>query len=980
MSLVCAQCSRVNPAEAAYCYHDGAALAGRVGGPINSGAAQFLTAFVFPTGQACRNFDQLAITCQQNWTAALDLLKQGFLASFFGGLGRADLAAAAQEAAKFPDPDRGLDQLLAKLPSQVIDPPKLQAEPSEINLGQLKLGTDRTIELHLRNTGMRLLYGSVAADCKWLTLGDAPGQPQKVFQFSEEAVVPVQVRGQYLRAGIRPLEGQLVIDSNGGTVTVTIRADVPVTAFTGGLFDGAVTPRQVAEKAKGVPKDAAPYFEDGRVAAWFQSNGWTYPVQGPAMSGMGAVQQFFEALGVAKPPQVQVKPPSFQLQGKPGTVLALSVEVSSPERKVVYGWATCDKPWVEVGKTKLTGRAAVIPVSVTVPNRAGTQQAMLTVVGNGQQRFDLPITVAVIGGAEILDAQMVDAEPMQAQLVDEPIVATLSTPDITLPETPVSAPTPAVALAPVAVAPPAPPAPPALPPKPPSVPVLNLNERPKPAAALAPTVATIAAPPPVTRPPEPVVAPTGRLSERTISFADDPAALIAAPPLPQTDLDLTAPGSVITRPAFLQAPPRAGLRHRWVHLIPAGLLLVVLMGTCVRDALIYMISPPRPPTDRPLLGLSFGDTMTAGLVYNPEGAKTADPKRLTFGPNGHTNSLVVRIDGKDRVFGKFPDHGRWVIQPKDVGEPPVGKIGIFEFATDQIVVTQEVRLIHGEPIEVSPGVYKPLLDTCLFKYKIENKSKKPHDVGMRFLLDTYIGSNDEVPFTLPGEPGLVDDSRELRAEHVPGFIQVLEFPNLDNPGLIAQLNLRLGGERAGTVYEPPTRIKLTAHPSVQKDDGGLTKYTWEIPLASIKEARDSSVVLYWEPAKLAAGKVREMAFTYGLGSVSIGNQAKLGLTVGGARLVNSELTVVALVADPQPGQKIELQLPPGLTRAEDTPASQDVPPSKDVNKDGRPLPSPVSWRVRAGSVGDFTISVETRIGGETVTQQRRVTINKAQLF
>src|SRR5437764_1272300 len=139
MSLVCAQCSRVNPSEASYCFFYGAALAGLAGGPINAGAAPFPNQFVFPDGLACRNFDQLAMACQQNWSAALSLLKQGFLGSFFGGMGRVDLAMAAQESAKFPDLDRGLDQLLGKLPSQALQGPKLQAEPSEINVGQLKL-------------------------------------------------------------------------------------------------------------------------------------------------------------------------------------------------------------------------------------------------------------------------------------------------------------------------------------------------------------------------------------------------------------------------------------------------------------------------------------------------------------------------------------------------------------------------------------------------------------------------------------------------------------------------------------------------------------------------------------------------------------------------------------------------------------------------------------------------------------------------
>src|SRR5262245_53078549 len=139
MVQICGKCSHVNPAEASYCYFDGTVLDGHgaSGGPVNVGSRPFPNQFVFPTGQACRNFDQLAIACQQNWSSAVDLLRQGYLATFLGGLGRADLARAAQEAARFPDQDRGLDQLLAKLPTQVLEAPKLLAEPTSVNLGLL---------------------------------------------------------------------------------------------------------------------------------------------------------------------------------------------------------------------------------------------------------------------------------------------------------------------------------------------------------------------------------------------------------------------------------------------------------------------------------------------------------------------------------------------------------------------------------------------------------------------------------------------------------------------------------------------------------------------------------------------------------------------------------------------------------------------------------------------------------------------------
>ena len=117
MVQLCKKCSRANPPEAVYCYFDGFVLGGheRAGGPVAAGAKPFASPFVFPTGRACRNFDELAVACQDEWDTACGLLRDGYLESFFGGLGRADLAQAAKEASRFPDPDRGLDGLLAKL-------------------------------------------------------------------------------------------------------------------------------------------------------------------------------------------------------------------------------------------------------------------------------------------------------------------------------------------------------------------------------------------------------------------------------------------------------------------------------------------------------------------------------------------------------------------------------------------------------------------------------------------------------------------------------------------------------------------------------------------------------------------------------------------------------------------------------------------------------------------------------------------------
>src|SRR5206468_1859539 len=141
------------------------------------------------------------IACVEEWDAARDLLKQGYLATFLGGLGRLDLVTAAKEASNYPDRDRGLDQFLNKLPSETLGQAKLAVETQEINLGVVPPGTERRFHIHLENTGMRLIYGNVTCSDKtqWLTLGDTPGTMTKSIQFSQDARLNIKVVPDRLR-------------------------------------------------------------------------------------------------------------------------------------------------------------------------------------------------------------------------------------------------------------------------------------------------------------------------------------------------------------------------------------------------------------------------------------------------------------------------------------------------------------------------------------------------------------------------------------------------------------------------------------------------------------------------------------------------------------------------------------------------------------------------------------------------------------
>ena len=427
MLLRCPACSKSNPADAFYCHFDGRPLSKEHQGPLHVGSLPFPTKFHFADGQTCVNFNQLALACDKRWEEARALLVDGTWPTFFRSIGRLDLAAAAQQAAGEPDPDLALSLLLEKLPADhdSLRAPKLAVESTEENLGTLFPGADLSFEIVIFNHGMLLLRGVVSSDCDWLVFGEraAPirtesdrndafasdcllfgewaGPTQKMFQTRTACAVAVRVLGSKLRAGLKPLQGETVIDSNGGTITVPVRAEVPIRPFPAGLYANEVlagvrSPREVARKAKEFPKEAAVLFEQSAVKEWYALNGWTYPIEGSEGSGKGAVQQFFEALGLTTPPRLEIKPDAVTFNGKVGDRLSRRLTLSTEEAKPVYAQAWSNQDWVKFGPIKYLGNKVKIPVEITVPPQPGeTVHAQVVIQGNGKQQFVVPVSVTV---------------------------------------------------------------------------------------------------------------------------------------------------------------------------------------------------------------------------------------------------------------------------------------------------------------------------------------------------------------------------------------------------------------------------------------------------------------------------------------------------------------------------------------------------------------------------------------------------------
>src|SRR5947208_2245415 len=129
--LYCPRCRRANPDLAAYCYFDGFELRAATDGA----AFRMPAEYAFPSGRRCRTYDEFAQACQEEWSAARDLLTQGAFTRFFASCHRADLVRAAQDANATGNADAALATFLASLPGVRTQTPKLDVNPRRFLLG-----------------------------------------------------------------------------------------------------------------------------------------------------------------------------------------------------------------------------------------------------------------------------------------------------------------------------------------------------------------------------------------------------------------------------------------------------------------------------------------------------------------------------------------------------------------------------------------------------------------------------------------------------------------------------------------------------------------------------------------------------------------------------------------------------------------------------------------------------------------------------
>jgi hypothetical protein len=397
MVQVCPRCQRANPQQAVFCHFDGVVLRQ---GAVVAGlpAAQMTQEFVFPSKRRCRTIDELVQGCQYEWEDARELLQRGDFARFLSRIGRMDLARAAEEAQAQDDPDIALHNFVSNLPASQVQGPRLDLNPRRVQLGKVKTGDQRQLRLIVANQGKGLLQGklTVSEGGQWLH-ADGSRNGSLALKASREQEVLLRIDARGLVAP-QTYSGKLTVITNGGIAEVPVRLDVVATPFPRPPFQGASSPRAMAERMRANPKPAVPLLETGEIARWFAVNGWSYPVGGATARGVAAVQQFFECMGLSKPPPLQVSDSEVRFLCTAPEVVRGEVVLRTGAKKWVYAMADSDVPWLKVITPAVSGPQQA-PIAFEVDSglldENKIHEGSVLVVANAGQRFAVRVRVDV---------------------------------------------------------------------------------------------------------------------------------------------------------------------------------------------------------------------------------------------------------------------------------------------------------------------------------------------------------------------------------------------------------------------------------------------------------------------------------------------------------------------------------------------------------------------------------------------------------
>ena len=232
-----------------------------------------------------------------------------------------------------------------------------------------------------------------------------------------------------------------------------------------------------------------------------------------------------------------------------------------------------------------------------------------------------------------------------------------------------------------------------------------------------------------------------------------------------------------------------------------------------------------------LIKLSVDDMSGRAALYRLTEAGRNRYEALLFDMDARTSFPTLLMDSRYHRMGESPAF-RY-----SLSRLPDGALITFTSAT--CAVRQRIELVSSEKS-------KPA-DTFRMSFEIENTGARVIRVGLRMLLDTWLGEDSGHHFATGTQPRLTEETRIAKSATEKW---------VSNFGELASLRIALEGDGITT----PDEIVLANWKRMSDSDwsfepGGLRGFSFA-PFS----INDSAVALFWYPANLAGGAIRNISF------------------------------------------------------------------------------------------------------------------------
>ena len=270
----------------------------------------------------------------------------------------------------------------------------------------------------------------------------------------------------------------------------------------------------------------------------------------------------------------------------------------------------------------------------------------------------------------------------------------------------------------------------------------------------------------------------------------------------------------------------------WANLVPACLLAISLAHAddVARPAVLVKIRDEQAKSGKggefsgpvdPVQRIRINPQPLLNITLQGEQGQTLHLSHLPgFNIDGQFTMPQMGQGRYETVNAKLPKAAN--------GKDRAGFLSVY--ILNDFRITQTVELT---PTKAAGPGQKRLLDSALIRYTIENKSARDHKFGMRIFMDTFIVDNDGCLFAAPTMPGKVLDGIELKDKTMPDYLQLLQKPDLKNPGYVAHMTLNLAN------------ASRPAQPHHTDQPRPANFQNWEIPAPMA--GGDSAMAVYWDP-------------------------------------------------------------------------------------------------------------------------------------